>query len=261
MWTFPFVWMELKIVSLNVRGLGKKKRKIVFEWLEDNEYDICLLQDTHCKLEAMDEFEERWQGEIFHSPSPPEGYPTNGVCIMITDDSEHKITLIKESLYHDDDGRIVAINFRLNINEDIYTIINVYAPSKNAKIDERKKLFAQLKRDIGHKITVPNKQNLIIGGDFNCTLQSDRFAKDSEALYNLAEYHKLSDIWRWMHGDDRQKTYVSSAAKNAYAKAIKENATAVQKNAASVEKIFKSSRRKCSIGGKTFNSSKRENSS
>ena len=41
--------MDLKICSLNVRGLGDKlKRRKTFNWLRRKSYSICMLQEVHC---------------------------------------------------------------------------------------------------------------------------------------------------------------------------------------------------------------------
>lgn len=38
---------DLKIISLNVRGLREpKKRSDFFFWLKEKKFDICLLQET-----------------------------------------------------------------------------------------------------------------------------------------------------------------------------------------------------------------------
>ena len=41
--------MDLKICSLNVRGLGERlKRRETFNWLRAKMFSISLLQETHC---------------------------------------------------------------------------------------------------------------------------------------------------------------------------------------------------------------------
>ena len=61
--------VDLKLVSLNVRGLRGSKRNIIFRWLIDNQYDICLLQETFCTNDFTERFRQGWAGEIFHSLS------------------------------------------------------------------------------------------------------------------------------------------------------------------------------------------------
>lgn len=61
--------MRLKILSLNVRGLGTPtKRNLVSCELSLLKYDIFFLEETHisCKLQA-ELFERLWRGSCFWS--------------------------------------------------------------------------------------------------------------------------------------------------------------------------------------------------
>jgi len=41
--------MDLKVCSLNVRGLGDMlKRREMFKWLRKKNYSIYMLQEVHC---------------------------------------------------------------------------------------------------------------------------------------------------------------------------------------------------------------------
>lgn len=44
---------NLSIVSLNVRGLRGEKRYAVYEWLKENKFDLCLLQETYCTIRTL----------------------------------------------------------------------------------------------------------------------------------------------------------------------------------------------------------------
>ncbi len=60
--------METNICTLNVRGLGAKlKRTQIFQWLKDNDYSICLLQETHSTIANKKEWETDWGREAFFS--------------------------------------------------------------------------------------------------------------------------------------------------------------------------------------------------
>ena len=49
--------MNFKICTFNVNGLGEyKKRCQMFEWLKDNKYDICFLQELHCQNISNDKW-------------------------------------------------------------------------------------------------------------------------------------------------------------------------------------------------------------
>ena len=51
---------KLKIVSLNVRGLGNDvKRRKVFRYFKHHKADICLIQESHC----VNDVERIWMQE------------------------------------------------------------------------------------------------------------------------------------------------------------------------------------------------------
>ena len=71
---------EFKVVSLNVRGMHKK-RFTVYEWLSAQRFDLILLQETYCTVEYSSKFKKGWAGDIFHSHS--KSNHSSGVCILI----------------------------------------------------------------------------------------------------------------------------------------------------------------------------------
>jgi len=55
---------NLKIVSLNVRGMiSKNKRERIFLWLKRHKVDFACLQETHCTLSKMNIFKNGWKGK------------------------------------------------------------------------------------------------------------------------------------------------------------------------------------------------------
>ena len=47
----------IQALTLNVRGLANyQKRLTVFKWLEDKKIQIAALQETHCTIDSIDEF-------------------------------------------------------------------------------------------------------------------------------------------------------------------------------------------------------------
>ena len=53
--------MDLKVVSLNVLGLGNNvKRKEVFNWLRVKKQSICMLQVVHCSEGTTDAWTREW---------------------------------------------------------------------------------------------------------------------------------------------------------------------------------------------------------
>ena len=90
---------RLKIVSLNVRGLRGRKRYKIYRWLNDNNFDVCLLQESYCTESFVSVMNKGWNGKIFHSYSASEH--SKGVCILFRQGLE--LDIITESFvnsYH-----------------------------------------------------------------------------------------------------------------------------------------------------------------
>jgi len=53
--------MNLKIASLNVRGIGNNtERREVFNWLRSKNFSICMLQEAHCTENTRDIWTSEW---------------------------------------------------------------------------------------------------------------------------------------------------------------------------------------------------------
>jgi exonuclease III len=59
---------NLKIVSLNVRGLANlKKRRSIFNWCKRSYTDLILLQETHSTSDVETQWRHEWGGNIYFS--------------------------------------------------------------------------------------------------------------------------------------------------------------------------------------------------
>ena len=59
---------NLKIVSLNVRGLQKKKKRTsIFNWCRKSKPDLILLQETHSTKDVEIKWQHEWGGNILYS--------------------------------------------------------------------------------------------------------------------------------------------------------------------------------------------------
>ena len=76
---------EIKILSMNVRGLfsNKKKRIDVFNWSRDKNYDILCFQETHCTKDIEKDWEDEWGFKIVFSHCNSK---SAGVCILFKKD-------------------------------------------------------------------------------------------------------------------------------------------------------------------------------
>mgnify|MGYP000240556187 FL=1 len=81
--------MYTKIYSLNVKGLGARKKRLqVFQWLKDKDFDICLLQETHLTEALNKVWKQEWGGQCFFN-----GISSNsaGVSILLIPNRTFKI--------------------------------------------------------------------------------------------------------------------------------------------------------------------------
>ena len=191
----------IKLVSLNVRGLRGDKRNTVFNWLHLNKFNISLLQETYCTSEFISKFKKGWDGNIYHCTS--DSKHSRGVCVLF--DKELDYTIL--NIHTDESGRLILINVRIEGNE--YTIVNLYSPNK---VTERVMFFQKVIKWINmHAIS---KNNLLIGGDFNCVdcdldkTSSSSLDKSSKYLTTLKDTLCIIDSWRALNPQNSEYTFI-----------------------------------------------------
>ena len=60
--------MYTKLCTLNVSGLaGKHKRIQVFEWLQQNKFNLCFLQELDCTKTSYNLWRNEWKYDLFLS--------------------------------------------------------------------------------------------------------------------------------------------------------------------------------------------------
>ena len=78
---------KLKILSYNVKGFRcKHKRGKVLTWLNNIEFDILNIRESHYMNNDLEEWTKDWKGEIIASEGERN---KKGVCILIRKDLEH----------------------------------------------------------------------------------------------------------------------------------------------------------------------------
>jgi exonuclease III len=194
------------VFSLNVNGIGDDiKRQAVFDKLKRKGSGIYLLQETHYTLIKQNKFKNQWgcPNIIFSHGSSA----SRGVAILFSKDLEYKI----EKEFTDSDGRFIIID--ISIGQKVYTIVNMYAPTRNF-CKEQLSVFRQLLEHLSSFCL----ENVIIGGDFNlylnprldkldCMPDSNDNPEYRENILSFLETHDMIDLWRIIHPYKRVFTW------------------------------------------------------
>ena len=191
---------DLSIASLNVRGLHDYiKRNTIYKWCSDKKLDIVCLQETYCTEKVAKSFNKGWSGEILHSLS--DSPHSRGVAILFKADFQFTILNKFSSV----DGRRLLVNIK--VNDQNYTIVNVYAPNNN----EQKKVFFK-KTESWINQHVSNQSQIIIAGDFNSTFEA--IDRSNSKIDPFVRYIKLFikntrtvDAFRHVNNQKRVYTY------------------------------------------------------
>ena len=150
--------LDLKILSLNISGLRNKTcylKQIISKHRPDF---ICLqetnISDKYYENKALYDLGLDKNNCVFNYPSTK----SNGTAIFCT---SHDIKINYSFCL--DEGRTIIL--KVEKGKIHYTIVNVYAPTNQS---QRPDYFINL---FSHLENIQNRQNLIIAGDFNITLQ------------------------------------------------------------------------------------------
>ena len=114
--------MDLKICSLNVRGLGdRNERREIFNWLRRKKYSIYLLQEVHCVETTTNSWAAEWGCKtIFSCCSSAKA----GVAVLFNNNFSFQI----HRLFSDHNGRFIVCD--LKTGEKVITLASIYAPNE-----------------------------------------------------------------------------------------------------------------------------------
>ncbi len=194
---------DLKIVSINVRGLNDvKKRTSVFQFANKEKCDILFLQETYSSEIAENRWTQEWGGVGYFAHGTKHSC---GVAILI----RKGLGVDIEDICIDRQGRYVLLNIKLDNNT--FTLINLYSPNKES---EKVIFFTKLAQIMESK-GVNAASNIIIGGDWNVVLTAkDKMggniytkSKAAEEIYRIKETFNLLDIWRIRNEDVMRYTW------------------------------------------------------
>ena len=194
---------KLSMLSYNVRGLkDKTKRAGIFNWLQSKNSDILLLQETHCHLKKDEtKWSGEWEGKCFWSKGTSR---SKGVAILFKPGFKSDIVKVNT----DSNGRYIIIYIKRG--ELIYRIVNIYAPNEEyERINFTNMMIQILSEDCN------DNMETIIGGDYNCVLNSELDRKNCSSNYDagqrdvkyLMDIFELEDVWRRRNPDERCFTW------------------------------------------------------
>ena len=205
----------MKIISLNVKGIQNTvKRNTMFHWLREQKADLILLQETHCNtLEEKNSWSREWEGKAFWCNG---SNVSRGVACLV----KPKLDITVKETGNDEHGRFLALN--VIVEDKNIDIINIYAPNKGK---ERANFYRELERKIDNLKS--DNSELIVGGDFNCTLNPTLDRRYNSAhentnvdighkqLIDLLESQNLEDVWRRRYPNSRKYTFFRPNSKSA----------------------------------------------
>ena len=169
--------MNIKICSLNVRGLrNKEKREKMFCWLKEQPYNIILLQETHSTYDINNQWAQEWGYSAFFSGNKSN---SKGVGILIN----KNVTCDILNYFDIFKGRLQAIE--LKINDKNITIINIYGPNNDEIL-----LFEKLEEFM----LLHDDKSIITGGDFNTVLDTEKDKKNGTIDNHKKIRKKLESI-------------------------------------------------------------------
>lgn len=190
--SFPLfvILAMLRIASYNVNGMRNVSNfERLVGLMNDNHYDIMLIQETFWNNEWTELLKRKFIGEIYYSNASND---RRGVAALIKNNLKDAVSFVDK----DDDGRFMHI--KCNINDKLLNIFNIYAPNIAS---ERYNFFNYVNNKIGLI------EHIIIAGDFNVTLSAiDKYPtknyipdKSSAFLKQCMANKRLEDIWRWRY--------------------------------------------------------------
>ena len=109
---------------MNVMGLaGEQKRKDVFNWLRQKNYQIYCLEDIHVSSKNKTAFIRDWDGEVFLSSVSSE---SRGVAIIFNQKLDYKI------LSEEKGGSGNILMLEIELGEINLLLADVYGPNQDS---------------------------------------------------------------------------------------------------------------------------------
>ena len=149
---------SFSIATLNANGLrNDRNRRALFFWLKSLHIEIIFLQETHCHPGDLKKWKKEWGGDD-ESLWSTFSNSVKGVAVLFNCKLDYKV----ENLVIDQQARFMYFDFVVE-GDKRFKMVNIYAPNDFLS---RVKFFKEMEKWIDL-----SDQNLV-GGDYNCTLNS-----------------------------------------------------------------------------------------
>lgn len=189
---------NLKFTTLNTKSIrSQNKCDILSTFIEKNPSDILFLQETNCTHLSLN----HTQYTIIINPSTQ---PYNGTIIIA---NNYSCNIISNEILYNGFLQKVKINI---IKENLeITLYNTYLPHNEATAND---ILTCLSNDLKKNKNL----NIILGGDFNCTLlplldrinSTEIYKNTCLGLKQICNTNKLYDIWSEILNLDQGFTFI-----------------------------------------------------
>ena len=190
---------KISIVSLNAHGLGdSSKRRDVFHYLQNKNYSIVCLQDTHFTKNIENIICAEWGYKVCYSFFRSN---SRGVAILFKNKFEFKIY----NQFSDTNGNILLLD--IEIDQVRMSLISIYGPNEDNPL-----FYERLK----NRIIQFGNEHILITGDWNLLLDPSLDGKNYKHINNpkarqqvlkMMTELKLYDVWREENGEEKVFTW------------------------------------------------------
>lgn len=194
--------ISLSIVSLNARGLRNiTKRKALFLFVKQLNTEFSFCQESHSNSKDENFWRSQWGNDLWFSHCSER---SAGVLTL-----KHKYS--GDILHTDTDPKGHFICQVVDYNKIVLIIFNIYGYNSSL---ENIQLFANIENRLKYWLKKFPNSHILLGGDFNITLNSeiDRWPptldNNRNAYFKLfMDRYDLIDIWRVKFPDEVSFTW------------------------------------------------------
>lgn len=193
---------DIEIMSLNVNGLGNPaKRAKVIAKLRKEKKHIYFLQETHLSNEEHEKLKKFGFKNIFYSSCP--NHHKRGVIILIP----KGVNFECHKEVKDKEGRYVIV--KGTINNNMVTLINVYAPPESNK-QYFKILFDIVAEEMEGVSICGGDLNIVLNHDLDTTSHKKNKKHITKFMNHICTEMGLIDVWRELHPLEKDYSHYSA---------------------------------------------------